>query len=371
MGMASIRPTAREIMLDPARFKIGLFSLNASSGIAMTKVAERWQPGWSDIVKAAIYADRAGFDFLLPLQRWRGYGGETDPRGWCMETLTHAAGLAGLTERIVVFATVQVSIAHPAWTARAVATLDHVSGGRAGLNIVCGWNEHDFAMFGVDGVPPCRRFDQGAEWTAIFRRLVRGEGPFDHRGQYFTMKGACCSPSSLQPGGPLLISAAFSPVGREFAIRDCDALFTTISNIQKGKRHIDTLNELTRKYRKEAHVFTPVHVVCRESREEALAYYDHFATACADTVAVENYIAENSRAGKPALAAAMRLQKKRIAGGFGSYGMAGSPRDIAEEIIALQAAGFAGMSISFVNFTSELPFFAESVLPLLSEAGIR
>jgi len=369
--MARLRPTARETMFDPARFKIGLFSLNASSGIAMTTVPERWQAGWDDIVKCAVYADQAGFDFLLPLQRWRGYGGDTNPRGWCMETLTHAAGLASLTERIVIFATVQVSIAHPAWTARAVATLDHVSGGRAGLNIVCGWNEHDFAMFGVDNVPPDRRFDQGAEWTGIFKRLVCGEGPFDHAGEYFTCKGAHCLPSSLQPGGPALISAAFSPVGREFAIRDCDGLFTTISNIQNGKRHIEGLAELTRKHRREAHVFTPVHVVCRESRDDALAYYDHFASACADTGAVENYITENSRAGKPALAAAMRLQKKRIAGGFGSYGMAGSPRDIAEEIVALHAAGFAGISVSFVDFTNELPFFAERVLPLLAEAGIR
>ena len=56
------------------RFKIGLFSFNASGGIAMTKVPERWQARWDDIARVAQLADRAGLDFLLPLQRWRGSG---------------------------------------------------------------------------------------------------------------------------------------------------------------------------------------------------------------------------------------------------------------------------------------------------------
>jgi FMNH2-dependent dimethyl sulfone monooxygenase len=359
--------TARDLM-SADHFKIGLFSLNASGGIAMTKVPERWHAGWPEIAKAAQMADEAGLDFLLPLQRWRGYGGETDPRGWCMETTAHAAGLASLTKRIAIFATVQVPIVHPAWAARAIATLDHVSNGRAGLNIVCGWNEHDFAMFGVTDVGPDRRFDQGAEWTQVFARMVKGE-VFDHEGEFFKLKGAFCSPSAFQDGGPVLMSAAFSPPGREFAARHCDVLFTTISSIDNGQRHISALAELPNG--QNLKVFTPVHVVCRPTREEALAYYERFAETEADHGAVDNYIAENSRSGKRALAVAMQMQRKRIAGGFGSYGMVGSPDDIAAEMIALHEAGFAGLSVSFVDFAAELPFFVETVLPRLRSAGIR
>jgi dimethylsulfone monooxygenase len=75
--------TAREIMTAD-RFQIGLFSLNASAGIAMTKVPERW----------------------------RGYGGESDPCGVCMETMTHTAALAG-AQRTPLFTTAQTSILHP------------------------------------------------------------------------------------------------------------------------------------------------------------------------------------------------------------------------------------------------------------------
>jgi dimethylsulfone monooxygenase len=353
------------------RFKLGLFSLNASGGIAMTRVPERWQAGWAEIAQTAKLADQAGLDFLLPLQRWRGYGGDTDPRGWCMETMTHAAALSGITNQIALFTTVQVPIVHPAWAARAVATLDHVSNGRAGLNIVCGWNEHDFAMFGAPDVGVHRRYEQGAEWTRVFAKFSDGGPPFDHDGEFFTIRGAQCSPCCIQEGGPVLMSAAFSQTGREFAAAHCDVLFTTISNIENGRRHITSIRETASNYGRELSVYTPVHVVCRDTKVAAEAYYDHYANEFADHGAVDNYINENSRSGKPALALAMRRERKRIAGGFGSYGIIGSPGDVAVQILQLHEAGFSGLSLSFVNFVDELPYFLETVLPRLEAAGIR
>ena len=353
------------------RFKLGLFSLNASGGIAMTTVPERWHARWTDIVKVAQLADRAGLDFLLPLQRWRGYGGATDPRGWCMETMTLAAALSGLTTQIALFATVQVPIVQPAWAARALATLDHASNGRAGLNIVCGWNEHDFAMFAAPDVGAHRRYEQGAEWTEVFAKLAAGGPPFDHKGEFFEMRGGYCEPCCIQEGGPVLMSAAFTQTGREFAAKYCDVLFTTISNIENGQRHVESIRETAAQHGRTLSVYTPVHVVCRATTAEAEAYYDHYATQGADAGAVDTYIAENSRSGKPALAAAMRRERKRIAGGFGSYGIVGSPADVADQIVQLQKAGFRGLSLSFVDFVSELPYFLDAVVPYLRSAGIR
>jgi FMNH2-dependent dimethyl sulfone monooxygenase len=362
--------TAREIMTAD-RFKIGLFALNASGGIAMTNVPERWHADWKEIRAVAQLADRTGLDFLLPLQRWRGYGGESDPRGICMETMTHSAALVGMTDRIALFATAQTSILHPTWTARAIATIDHASDGRAGLNIVCGWNEFDFAMFGVEDVGAHRRYDQGEEWTTIFSRQVRGERPFDFAGKYFSLSGAYCSPACLQDGGPPLVSAAFSPAGRSFAAKYCDVLFTTISSISAAARHIASIEEEAAGHGRRVRVLTPLHVICRPTEAEAQAYYRRYAIEQADHGAVENYISENARSGKPALAIAMRTQKKRIAGGFGSFGIAGSPQDIAEQLVELKRVGLDGVSLSFVNFREELPYFLETVMPLLERAGLR
>ncbi len=76
------------------RLKLGIFSCNADGGLAITTVPERWQARWDDNLSAAQIADRAGLEFVLPIARWKGFGGQTKAREWSFETFTWAAGLA-------------------------------------------------------------------------------------------------------------------------------------------------------------------------------------------------------------------------------------------------------------------------------------
>ena len=65
-------------MADSSRgnsFKIGIFAVNCSGGIATTTVPERWQPTWENNIEIAQMADASGLEFMLPLGRWAGYGG--------------------------------------------------------------------------------------------------------------------------------------------------------------------------------------------------------------------------------------------------------------------------------------------------------
>ena len=68
---------------------------------------------------------------------------------------------------------------------------------------------------------------------------------------------------------------------------------------------------------------------------------------------------------------AVKIERKRYAGGTGSYPLIGSPQRIAEEIVRMHQLGLSGATISFVNFNEELPFFVERVMPLLQQAGLR
>ena len=74
-----------------------------------------------------------GFEMLVPIARWRGFGGTTDFNGICFETYTWAAGLAAATERIMVFSTSHVPTVHPIVAAKQCVTVDHISNGRFGL----------------------------------------------------------------------------------------------------------------------------------------------------------------------------------------------------------------------------------------------
>src|SRR5919198_6250964 len=93
----------RIAMYNDNALKIGIFGANCSSGRSATKVPERWSASWPDCLRLARLADDAGIDFMLPIGRWKGYGGDTgDPKA-TLEPITWATGLLASTKRITCF----------------------------------------------------------------------------------------------------------------------------------------------------------------------------------------------------------------------------------------------------------------------------
>ena len=353
----------------PNRFKLGVFAANADGGLALTTVPERWRARWEDIADVARVADRAGIELFLPIARWKGFGGSTDAREWSFETFTWASALSALTERLAVFATVHVPMVHPVFAAKALATLDHVAHGRSGLNIVCGWNPDEFAMFGIDPVPD--RYAQGQEWWDVVRRIHEGGEAFDFAGRFYRLRQVRGLPLPVQRPHPFTLNAAFGPEGRDFAARNVDCLFTTFGDIDAGRAHIADIATRAASVGREVGVWTTCHVICRPTRDEAEAYYERYAVTEADHAAVDYHMRQKQQFAHSHDDAAFRLYRKRFAGGAGTYPLVGSPEDVAAELVRISDAGFAGTTVSFVDFRSELRFFCDSVVPLLREAGIR
>jgi len=353
----------------PNRLKLGVFSANADGGLAITDVPERWRAGWRDNLTAAQIADRAGLEFFLPIARWRGFGGRNRVREWSFETFTWAAGLAAATERIGLFMTVHVPLVHALYAAKAMATVDHISDGRAGLNIVCGWNPREFAMFGTPLVE--KGYDQAAEWIGIVESLYAADGPIDHDGAYYRLKEVVSRPASLQSPRPVTMNAAFGGPGRDFAAAHCDYLFTTFSELGDAAGHVADISERSARIGRTVGAYTVAHVVCRQTEAEARAYYDRYAAEMADHAAVDDHMAGKKEFSRSHDAHAYDRYRQRFAGGAGTYPLVGSPERIAEEMIAIADHGYEGIALSFVNYTQELPFFCDRVLPLLAEAGYR
>ena len=78
----------RIAMHNANTLKIGIFGANCSSGRSATKVPERWSASWPDCLRLARMADAAGIDFMLPIGRWKGYGGASNFHGTTFETVT-------------------------------------------------------------------------------------------------------------------------------------------------------------------------------------------------------------------------------------------------------------------------------------------
>jgi alkanesulfonate monooxygenase SsuD/methylene tetrahydromethanopterin reductase-like flavin-dependent oxidoreductase (luciferase family) len=112
-------------------------------------------------------------------------------------------------------------------------------------------------------------------------------------------------------------------------------------------------------------------VICRPSQAEAEDYYEYYASTMADQASVDHYMGQKEKFSGSHEADAYRLHRKRFAGGAGTYPLVGTPAHIASEMVKMHHVGFAGTTVSFVNFKNELPYFIESVLPLLREEGLR
>jgi alkanesulfonate monooxygenase SsuD/methylene tetrahydromethanopterin reductase-like flavin-dependent oxidoreductase (luciferase family) len=177
-----------------------------------------------DNLRLAGLLDAAGIDFMLPiaLDRLRG----RDELSWSvLETMTWAAALLASTRHITIFATVHTTANHPVVAAKQIATMDHIGQGRAGLNIVAGWNEPEYRALGLT-LPDDHetRYGYAQEWFDVVEALWTREKPFEWNGRYFHLNAVHSDPKPLF-GRPPIVNAAGSGLGRDFAARNADFLF--------------------------------------------------------------------------------------------------------------------------------------------------
>ncbi len=353
-------------------FKIGVFAANCSSGTAVTKIPGRWDGSWESNLKLARMADAAGIDFLLPIARWRGYGGETDFQGATLETITWACGLLAATERLTVFGTVHAPMVHPIFAAKQLATTDHVGAGRLGLNIVCGWNQDEFDMFGMQQLPHDDRYAHGQEWWDVVSRLWSAEAPFSYEGAYIKVQDAIGRPKPHGGTRPVVMNAGSSPAGRAFAIRNCDVLFTSLIDYQRAARDLEAVKAMDGAGRgRDLQFFTSTHVVCRPSRKEAEAFHRWYAVENADEPAVDRLMTLQGLHAQSFPADVFASFRTRFAGGHGSYPIIGTPDDVAAEFAQIARIGFSGATFAMVNYLETMPYFVAEVLPRLERLGIR
>ena len=224
-------------------------------------------------------------------------------------------------------------------------------------------------MFGLKLIED--RYEQGLEWFDIINRIYTATEPFDHDGKYYQLKNVSGKPRPLQSPRPITLNAAFSPPGRDFAAKAADFLLTTFVDIEKGRAHVAEMNQRAAAEGRNIGVYTTCHVVCRPTQTEAEDYYEYYAVTMADTASVDFYTGQKQKFSGSHEEEAYRLHRKRFAAGAGTYPLVGTPAHIAGELVKISEAGFAGATVSFVNFKNELPYFIDAVLPLLREAGVR
>jgi len=356
--------------------KIGIFGANCSSGRSATKVPERWSANWADCLRLARVADEAGIDFMLPIGRWKGYGGDTDFHGATLETVTWAVGLLGATRRITVFGTVHAPLFHPLIAAKEFVTADHIGEGRFGVNLVVGWNEGEFEMFGVTQREHDVRYEFAQEWLDTVKRAWSEPGTFDFEGRFLKLKGVRAFPKPYGDTRPMLMNAGSSNVGQAFALRNCDAFFVATAgsrtSLEGAASKVAEIKKAATSYGRAIEVYTVGQVICRPSQREAEDYYRHAMIENADWRAIDGMLANKNIT--PRTVAVEEYEKTRryfASHAIGGYPFVGTPERVADELATISRAGVRGIALSFVNYLDELPYFCDEVLPRLVQLGAR
>ena len=142
----------------------------------------RWEYNRDLVLKA----EALGFDLVFALSQWLpkgGYGGVFD--GNALDSFQTTAALTSITRRILLISTIHVLYGplHPLHLAKWGATLDHISGGRWGINVVTGHREVEHRAFGTEQIEHDRRYELASEFVDVLQRLWREDEPLSFSGR--------------------------------------------------------------------------------------------------------------------------------------------------------------------------------------------
>ena len=340
------------------------------------------------------------------------------------EPLTLLSALAAVTERIGLIATVTTSYNEPYHVARKFASLDHLSGGRAGWNLVTSDNAAEALNFNrSEHLGHAERYARAREFhdvvsglwdswedDAFLRDKASGQyydpaklHQLDHQGEHFQVRGPLNVARSPQ-GRPVVVQAGSSDTGRELAAQTAEVVFTAQTSLAAARDfYADLKGRMARhgRHPDELKVMPGVYVVVADSEAEAQEKQEAFQELVEPQVGVAllsrmlgNFdlsaypldgplpelpltdSGQRSRqllltelAGKENLSLAQL--GRRIAGGRGHYSLVGTPQRIADELQAWFEQGAAdGFNVLVPHLPGGLEDVANLLVPELQRRGL-
>lgn len=344
---------------------------------------------------------------------------------WFLEPTILIAALAQASERIGFVASYSTTYAEPYNVARLFASLDHVTGGRVGWNVVTSYDERAARNFGDEELPDkALRYRRADEFVGIVKGLwdswdqdaIVGDKetgllfdydrvhPIDHVGEFFEVAGPLQVPRSPQ-GQPLIVQAGGSPAGRDIAAKHANAIFSAAMDIDAAIAYRDDIHERARRFGRHPEdiaVLPGLTVLVGSTDEEAqrikreldelieipdmeIQRFAGFVGVDPDKLSLDEpvpagLVPEVSVKGTPqgfrdaiqsVLADPELTLRQVLAKGFAHRVIVGGPETIADDIERWFRAGAAdGFNLMADSYPDGLDRFVDHVIPLLQERGI-
>lgn len=268
--------------------EIGVFIPIGNNGWLLSENAPQYKPSFELNKEITLKAEKYGFDFALSMIKLRGFGGKTEFWDHNLESFTLMAGLAAVTTRIKLFATAASLVMPPAIVARMASTIDSISNGRFGINLVTGWQRPEYSQMGMWPGDEYfgKRYAYLAEYATILRELWE-KGQSDFKGEFFQMDDCRLSP---QPQADMkVICAGSSNAGMEFSAKYADYNFcfgVGVNTPTAFAPAAERLREATAKTGRDVSSFVLFMIIADETDEAARAKWEHYK-AGADQEAIK------------------------------------------------------------------------------------
>ncbi|WP_213815341.1 pyrimidine utilization protein A [Glaciihabitans sp. dw_435] len=222
---------------------IGVFIPIGNNGWLISKTSPQYKPSYDLNLEVVQKAESYGFEFALSMIKLRGFGGESEFWDYNLESFTLMAGLAAATSKIKLYASAAVLTMPPAFAARMATTVDSISHGRFGVNLVSGWAKDEYAQMDIwpGDIHFSRRYRYSEEYVRVMQELWTS-GQSDFKGEFFTMNDCRLlpMPSTHIP----IVTAGQSHTGIEFAAKFADYNFVLGSGVNTPTAHADGVYEL-------------------------------------------------------------------------------------------------------------------------------
>jgi len=338
---------------------------NVSGGLVISKIEQRtsWDIDYNR--RLAQTAEAVGFDYALSQIRFTaGYGAEFQHES---VAFTHA--LLASTERLKVIAAILPGPWHPALLAKQVSTISHLTNARIAVNIVSGWFRGEFTAIGEPWLDHDERYRRSEEFIDVLRGIWSQDN-FTYKGDFYRFHGYSLKPKPLEPL-PEIFQGGSSRAARDMASRASDWYFTNGNTVEGIKAQVDDIQTKALANNHKVKIGVNAFAIARDTEEEALQVLDEILEK-ADPDAVGAFHHEVQNAGNASPEREGNWAKSTFADlvqyndGF-KTNLIGTPRQIAERIIALKAVGVDLVLLGFLHFQEEVEFFGKKVIPIVRE----
>ncbi len=349
--------------------QLGVFIPIGNNGWLISTTSPQYKPSF-DLNKTIVQkAENFGFDFALSMIKLHGFGGKSEFWDYNLESFTLMAGLASVTSRIQLFATCAVLTMPPAFAARMATTIDSISHGRFGVNIISGWQRREYTQMGIwPGAEHYkRRYNYCAEYVTIMKELW-SSGVSDFKGDFFKMDDCRCLP---MPSTDIpIICAAQSDAGTRYAAKYADYNFCASFGVNAPRgveASVARLVTANAEYGRDCGALVLTMIIADETDESANAKWEHYkAGSDTEALAYRDAQAEDD----PTTDVFAQPNRRKILGTnklpTNQGVLVGSYASIAKMLDDLSTVpGVRGVMMTFDDFVIGMEQFGTRIMPLM------